>query len=227
MTQETGNASSRLSLTLTRREEQALAFIATQYVYAEFLRVHLVAEEEELNSDETGVEHVYSIDSPYASHFARLVREEVDGYLPMMAGGLLMKVSRLISAFREPTLPEDVPPLVGYTDNPSFSYYALSADGYLIAGFDRSDDAGQYVKRDVRLRVQTRAEVAEHFPHLYGVASHASGKVRSEDPDHAFKNFHRALCERFHYVHDEVAWKRDLLSLEEWIAKHFSPPAAV
>jgi hypothetical protein len=34
-----------------------------------------------------------------------------------------------------------------------------------------------------------------------------------------FKNFHRLLCERFDYSHDEVAWHRDLLSLIEWIAE--------
>lgn len=35
----------------------------------------------------------------------------------------------------------------------------------------------------------------------------------------AFKNFHRAMCERFGYAHDEKDWKRDQASLEEWIAK--------
>lgn len=32
-----------------------------------------------------------------------------------------------------------------------------------------------------------------------------------------FKNFHRLLCERFGYVHDEKDWNRDQLSLIEWI----------
>lgn len=35
----------------------------------------------------------------------------------------------------------------------------------------------------------------------------------------SFKNFHRALCERFDYAHDEVDWQRDQISLIEWIAK--------
>ena len=43
--------------------------------------------------------------------------------------------------------------------------------------------------------------------------------------EHEFKNFHRLLCERFGYVHDERDWKRDQLSLIEWIAKRVSPPA--
>jgi len=45
----------------------------------------------------------------------------------------------------------------------------------------------------------------------------ASGAHNS--PDHEFKNFHRLLCGRFDYSHDDVDWKRDQLSLIEWIAK--------
>lgn len=33
-----------------------------------------------------------------------------------------------------------------------------------------------------------------------------------------FKNFHRLLCERFGYTHDERDWKRDQISLIEHIA---------
>lgn len=36
---------------------------------------------------------------------------------------------------------------------------------------------------------------------------------------HSFKNFHRQLCERFGYGHDEVDWQRDQVSLIEHIAK--------
>lgn len=35
---------------------------------------------------------------------------------------------------------------------------------------------------------------------------------------HEFKNFHRNLCERFNYHHDEIDWKRDQISLIEHIA---------
>ncbi|BCZ85517.1 hypothetical protein PTKU64_91920 (plasmid) [Paraburkholderia terrae] len=38
--------------------------------------------------------------------------------------------------------------------------------------------------------------------------------------EHEFKNFHRLLCERFGYVHDDRDWKRDQASLIEWIANH-------
>lgn len=36
-----------------------------------------------------------------------------------------------------------------------------------------------------------------------------------------FKVFHYRLCQRFGYNHDLVDWKRDLTSLEEWIAARF------
>ena len=44
--------------------------------------------------------------------------------------------------------------------------------------------------------------------------------------DHEFKNFHRLLCKRFDYAHDEKDWKRDQLSLIEWIATRASEAAA-
>lgn len=39
------------------------------------------------------------------------------------------------------------------------------------------------------------------------------------DRESAFKNFHRSLCARFGYTHDPEYWWRDLVSLEEHIAK--------
>ena len=41
---------------------------------------------------------------------------------------------------------------------------------------------------------------------------------------HEFKNFHRLLCERFGYVHDDEHWRRDQLSLIEWIAAMMPKP---
>jgi hypothetical protein len=43
---------------------------------------------------------------------------------------------------------------------------------------------------------------------------------------HAFKNFHRMLCERFDYCHDEKDWWRDQVSLMEHIAKLTRQPAS-
>lgn len=59
-------------------------------------------------------------------------------------------------------------------------------------------------------------------------AEHAEKLRRAEEKGYArgladanaeFKNFHRSLCERFGYVHDEIDWRRDQCSLEEFIAK--------
>ncbi|WDG52474.1 hypothetical protein [Pseudomonas chlororaphis] len=41
-----------------------------------------------------------------------------------------------------------------------------------------------------------------------------------------FKNFHRSLCERFGYYHDDIDWQRDQVSLEEHIAAQFSHVSA-
>lgn len=43
------------------------------------------------------------------------------------------------------------------------------------------------------------------------------------DDSHSFKNFHRLLCERFGYTHDEKDWRRDQLSLIEHIAAQSAP----
>ncbi|WP_258231380.1 hypothetical protein [Achromobacter pulmonis] len=41
-----------------------------------------------------------------------------------------------------------------------------------------------------------------------------------------YRNFHRSLCARFGYGHDQVHFRRDLVSLEEAIAAKVSAPAA-
>ncbi|CAN7803900.1 hypothetical protein SB861_29310 [Paraburkholderia sp. SIMBA_049] len=48
----------------------------------------------------------------------------------------------------------------------------------------------------------------------------AGGAQASARAEHEFKNFHRLLCDRFGYVHDDRDWKRDQASLIEWIANH-------
>lgn len=42
--------------------------------------------------------------------------------------------------------------------------------------------------------------------------------------DQQFKNFHRQLCERFGYCHDEEDWRRDQVSLIEHIAQTLGAP---
>ena len=48
-------------------------------------------------------------------------------------------------------------------------------------------------------------------------ATASAEPVVTEDA-HQFKNFHRLLCERFGYCHDEKDWRRDKVSLIEHIA---------
>ncbi|MGB8420184.1 hypothetical protein [Paraburkholderia sp.] len=55
---------------------------------------------------------------------------------------------------------------------------------------------------------------------------HASAPDLQRDDAHAFKNFHRLLCERFDYVHDDKDWRRDQLSLIEHIARLAGPASA-
>lgn len=43
-------------------------------------------------------------------------------------------------------------------------------------------------------------------------------RAKLEESQKSFKNFHRNLCQRFGYFHDEVDWGRDQASLEEHIA---------
>lgn len=43
--------------------------------------------------------------------------------------------------------------------------------------------------------------------------------LRAHEARTAFKNFHRLLCERFGYGHDDKDWQRDQLSLIEHIAR--------
>jgi len=82
-------------LSLTPRDEAALTFIASRYRYADFLRSNMEPEEE--RTDDEGVVVVYSLTSEHAREFLTLVKEEQDGYLPMMAGQLRHSVNRLVS----------------------------------------------------------------------------------------------------------------------------------
>lgn len=77
-----------------------------------------------------------------------------------------------------------------------------------------TDDGLNAIERVVRAAQVLRLEVD-----LY--------RAQADAPDdtHKFKNFHRRLCERFGYVHDEIDWRRDQVSLIEWIAKKADAPA--
>jgi hypothetical protein len=75
--------------------------------------------------------------------------------------------------------------------------------------FKRSAETGDYLNPS-----------AEHGWQVWQQARAAWKRTQSAANDsHDFKNFHRLLCERFGYTHDEKDWRRDQLSLIEWIAK--------
>ncbi len=44
------------------------------------------------------------------------------------------------------------------------------------------------------------------------------GQEQGSKDEHEFKLFHKRLCERFAYTHDEKDWRRDVVSLIEHIA---------
>ncbi len=68
--------------------------------------------------------------------------------------------------------------------------------------------------------VRTVQWIAEHTRALL------TSPRAAADAEHRFKNFHRLLCERFDYTHDEIDWKRDQVSLIEHIAKKVAAPRA-
>lgn len=62
---------------------------------------------------------------------------------------------------------------------------------------------------------------AEAWDHGREVGAQRKAQERSDSA--VFKNFHRHLCERFGYVHDQMHWRRDQASLSEHIAKQVKP----
>jgi hypothetical protein len=72
---------------------------------------------------------------------------------------------------------------------------------------------GQLAARMLHVPVENVRAILEDRRSLQGEVE------RLRDDAHSFKNFHRVLCERFDYTHDEKDWRRDQVSLIEWIAK--------
>jgi len=61
---------------------------------------------------------------------------------------------------------------------------------------------------------------------LVGTQQPAPSAAAAITDTEAFQNFHRLLCARFGYVHDESDWRRDQLSLVEHIARQAQPSPA-
>ena len=102
-----------------------------------------------------------------------------------------------------------------------------------LAPLDQQDVARQYLS--ARRAERKRAPLyVPSSPEAHGLAfvdgmgwvvqcsratEYAATLRQQGEADHEFKNFHRLLCERFGYSHDDIDWKRDQISLIEWIAK--------
>ena len=91
------------------------------------------------------------------------------------------------------------------------------------------------VPADARLVIEDKDGCSTSFIPVGRLCQEAATVIRqaladAEQPapaqEHEFKNFHRLLCERFEYTHDERDWKRDQISLIEWIAKMVTPAPA-
>jgi hypothetical protein len=79
-----------------------------------------------------------------------------------------------------------------------------------------SDQSLAYNKAQAKYAAIATAPTREAAPFAQG----------EQGDSHAFKNFHRMLCERFDYCHDEKDWWRDQVSLMEHIAKLTRQPAS-
>ena len=78
-------------------------------------------------------------------------------------------------------------------------------------------------ERDKQWAAWGTVEVAVRNPSVSDYMKHweeraAKAEAARAEETRQFKNFHRNLCERFNYCHDEIDWKRDQASLEEHIA---------
>lgn len=98
----------------------------------------------------------------------------------------------------------------GWRITPLYTYPPLQADAYCQACGDKA--------------TRELPEESGVFPGPY--CDHCGPGAKSVQADADFKNFHRALCERFDYAHDPVDWKRDQVSLIEWIAKKIAQSQA-
>lgn len=82
--------------------------------------------------------------------------------------------------------------------------------GALLTPFTEEKDGDQAAGKNIIASIE--AIIAPRAPSdTQGAGSDPTGAA-------AFKNFHRSLCARFGYTHDEQFWWRDQVSLEEHIA---------
>ncbi len=80
---------------------------------------------------------------------------------------------------------------------------------------------------DCTCATQPEPATIRDMPYQWNVEPAPTERAGVPDDTHAFKNFHRSLCARFGYTHDEIDWRRDQVSLEEHIAMLTSAPQPV
>jgi hypothetical protein len=83
------------------------------------------------------------------------------------------------------------------------------------------------VQNDGRQLTKDECALLKKLQREWDDALAASPSAPAQPRDHEFKNFHRLLCERFDYFHDEHDWKRDQLSLIEHLANSAAPTQTV
>lgn len=97
----------------------------------------------------------------------------------------------------------------------------LYGDGAVRNATVAEQTLGDEIVRLTReLEVQNGVVDMAYIPHRHLVE-------QRDRADSEFKNFHRLLCERFGYGHDERDWRRDQLSLIEHIANRPAPETFV
>ncbi len=138
---------------------------------------------------------------PFCGHTARLAKDDEDRWQQVVCGGC------------------------GAKGPERMKYGAVAAwNRRPVADFVGSLKIAEAVFAQYRIDQPKWWKRMDGTPILNDVAVRMAEAFRATLSERAaFKNFHRLLCERFGYGHDEVAWERDQLSLIEWIAKRPAP----
>lgn len=90
----------------------------------------------------------------------------------------------------------------------------------LVAATDNSQIDAEHWAELYRLRDAVKGPTGHE---TWQAAAEYERKLRIEN--HDFKNFHQSLCIRFGYSHDHIDWRRDQVSLIEYIAGQVAPQA--
>jgi hypothetical protein len=106
----------------------------------------------------------------------------------------------------------------GYRINEDDAAWLLALDGTAATQeIERLRAEVKALKRDIEIRrLQAQISSGITLEAVLDRAEQAEAELKTTKQQ--FRNFHRSLCQRFGYVHDEAFWWRDLCSLEEFIS---------